>query len=86
VKEFKANKGKFDLVFTDVVLPDTDGLELVEQIKKIKPDIKILLTSGYTDQRSQWPEIRDKGYHYLQKPYTLHDLLRSLTEALGSDT
>jgi DNA-binding NtrC family response regulator len=81
---FEAHNGAFDLLFTDVVLPDKDGLQLIDSIKKHKPEIRILLTSGYTDQKSQWLEIRNKGYNFLQKPYNLIDLLSHVADALVS--
>jgi signal transduction histidine kinase/CheY-like chemotaxis protein len=79
---FEKEGGKFDLVFSDVVLPDQGGLELIEQLQSKKPKIKVLLSSGYADHKSQWPIIREKGFGYLQKPYCLNDLLRTLKETL----
>lgn len=79
---FKKEKGKFDLIFSDVVLPDKNGIELVEILRAKKKDIRILLSSGYTDHKSQWPLIQEKGFRFLQKPYTLTDLLSVLREVL----
>ncbi len=79
---FKKKKGDFKLVFSDVVLSDKSGIDLVEEILNIHSNVQILLTSGYTDHKSQWPLIRDKGFHFLQKPYTLTDLLRSVRTAI----
>jgi two-component system cell cycle sensor histidine kinase/response regulator CckA len=75
-------KGRFDLVFTDVVLSDRTGIDLAEEILRDFPKMKILLCSGYTDQKSQWPIIREKGFRFLQKPYDLTGLLRAVHEAL----
>lgn len=72
---FKKEKGHFHLVFSDVVLPDISGIKLVENIQSSDPKIKVLLTSGYTDQKSQWKEIKDKNYPFLQKPYNMRTLL-----------
>jgi two-component system cell cycle sensor histidine kinase/response regulator CckA len=79
---FKKEKGNFRLVFSDVVLSDKSGIDLVEEMLKIHSNVQILLTSGYTDHKSQWPLIRDKGFYFLQKPYTLTDLLRSVRTAI----
>ena len=68
---FGKEKGDFHLVFSDVVLPVKSGLQLVEQLLCRKPELKVLLTSGYTDQKSQWPVICEKGYRFIQKPYGL---------------
>jgi PAS domain S-box-containing protein len=79
---FGKEKGEFHLVFSDVVLPEKSGLQLVEQLLCRKPELKVLLTSGYTDQKSQWPIIREKGYRFIQKPYSLTDLLRVVREVI----
>ncbi|MBM4307697.1 MAG: response regulator, partial [Deltaproteobacteria bacterium] len=74
--------GDLALVFSDVVLPDKSGIDLVEELLSRKPGLKILLTSGYTDQKSQWSVIKEKGYCFIQKPYNLNDLLRVVREVL----
>ena len=79
---FGKEKGDFHLVFSDVVLPVKSGLQLVEQLLSRTPELKVLLTSGYTDQKSQWPVIREKGYRFIQKPYGLTDLLRAVREVI----
>ncbi len=79
---FDKEKGNFDLVFSDVVLPGKSGLQLVEELHSRKPELKVLLTSGYTDQKSQWPIIREKGYRFIQKPYGLTDLLQAVRKVL----
>ncbi len=73
-----------DLVFSDVVLPDKTGIDLAEELLARKPELKILLTSGYTDQKSQWPIIQKKGFKFLQKPYALLDLLQTIKEVINS--
>ena len=80
---FEREDGAFRLVFSDVVLPDGSGPELVEQLLSRKPELRVLLSSGYTDERSEWEEILEKGFRYLQKPYILPDLLRTIREVLG---
>lgn len=79
---FEREGGNFDLVFSDVVLPDKNGLELVDHLLHLKPELHVLLSSGYTDDKSQWPAIRKRGFMFLQKPYAVVDLLRMVREAL----
>ena len=79
---FEKEKGDLILVFSDVVFPDKSGLQLAEQLLCRKPELKVLLTSGYTDQKSQWPVICEKGYRFIQKPYGLTDLLRVVREVI----
>ncbi|MEW6379267.1 MAG: ATP-binding protein [bacterium] len=78
-------QGKFALVLSDVVLPDQSGLELVNRLLARQPDLKVLMTSGYTDQKSLWPAIQQRGFRFLQKPYSLSDLLRNLREIIEGD-
>jgi signal transduction histidine kinase/CheY-like chemotaxis protein len=82
---FERERNAFDLVFSDVVLPDRSGIELVENLTARNGALAVLLNSGYTDQKSQWPIIVQKGYRYLQKPYSLNDLLKAMREVLKRD-
>jgi signal transduction histidine kinase len=68
----------FDLVFSDVVLPGMSGIQLAEAIAERCPGAKILLCSGYADRRLQWPTICERGYPFLDKPYSVYDLLASV--------
>ncbi|MEW5801395.1 MAG: PAS domain S-box protein [bacterium] len=79
---FEQEKGTFHLIVSDVVLPDQNGLELVDKLLLRQPELKILLMSGYTDYKSQWPVIKKKGFRFLQKPYALPDLLLTLREIM----
>jgi len=79
---FEREKGDFHLVFSDSVLPDKAGIELVDQLLSRKPDLKVLMTSGYLDDKSRWSIIQEKGYAFLHKPYTLAALLQALEEVI----
>jgi len=79
---FEKEAGNFDLIFSDVVLPGKTGLELVDQLLSRKPELRVLLSSGYTHNKSQWPVIKKRGFKFLQKPYALADLLRAIREVI----
>jgi CheY-like chemotaxis protein len=79
---FGKEQGKFHLVFSDVVLPDKNGLELADQLRSLKPQLPILMTSGYTDQKAHWPVIQERGFRFLQKPYSVTDLLQAIKETM----
>lgn len=83
---FRAEEGRFDVLFTDVVLPDRNGLELAEELLRDKPGLRVLFTSGYMDDKSRWPAIREQGFPFLQKPYPMQDLLRALRALLDPNT
>ncbi|MFH1146135.1 MAG: ATP-binding protein [Pseudomonadota bacterium] len=78
---FEREKGDFHLVFTDVVLPGRTGIQLVEQLLCLKPGLRVLCSSGYADQKSQWATIQKKGFPFLPKPYAVTDLLRAVRKA-----
>ena len=81
---FERENGDFALVFSDVVLPDGSGLNLVDHLLACQPDLRVLLSSGYTDPKSQWQAIRERGFPFLRKPYALSELLRSVSETMHS--
>jgi two-component system cell cycle sensor histidine kinase/response regulator CckA len=74
--------GRFDLIFSDVVLPDRSGFQLAEHLSRANPSLPVLLSSGHADEKSQWEAIRDKGLPFLEKPYSLPDLLRAVRESV----
>ena len=82
MESFEKQQGAFALVLSDVVLPDQSGIRLVETLVSSKPELKVLLSSGYADDKSQWTAIRDKGLRFIQKPYTLTGLLMAVKASL----
>jgi two-component system, cell cycle sensor histidine kinase and response regulator CckA len=82
---FREQQGNFALVFSDVVLPDQSGVELAMELKTEKPALKILLSSGYTDDKSQLGVIRKQGLPFLAKPYGISTLLEKVSGILGNE-
>ena len=80
---YTVSRGRFQLLFSDVVLPDRNGVELVGQLIDLKPGLNVLLSSGYLDSKSQLETIREKGYNFVQKPYTLTGLLEMVKTAIN---
>lgn len=78
---FEREKGDFNLVFSDVVLPKESGIELVERLLEQKPDLGILLASGYSDATSA-DVVRARGFTFLEKPYQLEILLQNIANIL----
>jgi PAS domain S-box-containing protein len=81
-KILEKQNGNFHVVVSDIVLPDKSGIELTENIQSLHPNIKILLTSGYADHRSHWTDVVKKGIPFLQKPYSMADLLKIIKEVV----
>ncbi|MEJ2543520.1 MAG: PAS domain S-box protein [Calditrichaceae bacterium] len=78
----KHNGSKLSLVITDVIMPGMGGKELAENIKKIQPDLKVLFTSGYTDQKIVQDGKLNNDINFLHKPYSIYDLSRKVRELI----
>jgi len=79
---FAGEKGDFQLVFSDVVLPGEDGISLVDNLKSHKPELAVLLASGYADTVVDWNRVQGRGYRFLQKPYVMPELLKTVRELM----
>lgn len=84
IETFTKRQGRFDLVFSDVVLSGKSGVQLAEEINSLSPSTPVLLTSGYTDDRSQLAEIKKRSLPFLKKPYAVGDLLAAVGDAIRS--
>jgi len=73
------NGAQIDLLITDLVMPAMSGRELIEQVKKVSPDTRILATSGFVR-----PSGQENDSLYLQKPFTSQSLLVKVKEALAA--
>jgi signal transduction histidine kinase len=73
---------KIHLLFTDVVMPQMGGKELANQLKNLRPDVKVLYTSGYTDDAIVHHGVLEPGTHFLQKPFSPKTLTHKVREAL----
>ena len=82
IKKIKDEKIKVDLLMTDLVMPEMNGKELSETIKKNFPDIRILFSSGYTNNHLVHRGELDKNINFLQKPYSMQALLEKVHEVL----
>jgi len=74
------------LVVTDVVMPEMGGKAMAEWLKTTYPDLKILFTSGYTDEAIAHHGVLDIGMAFLPKPYTPAILARKVRELLDGET
>ena len=79
---FYQEKGEFDLVISDVIMPGRSGIELLDPLLDINPKVPVLLCSGYIDNKEQFEEIIRKRIPYIQKPYANHELLLAIKEII----
>jgi len=79
---YKAYKLKIDLVILDMIMPDMGGSETFDQLKEINPDVKVLLSSGYSVD-GQATEILERGCSgFIQKPFNMKSLSQKLRNIL----
>lgn len=81
------NKFNPDLVFTDIIMPEMDGLELVDKIREIDPRIKVIYMSGFFGMKNVKERIREEvekyGYLTLAKPFKLSYMLEVVKDYLA---
>jgi two-component system cell cycle sensor histidine kinase/response regulator CckA len=83
LRVFQEHMGeKIHLLLTDVVMPLMGGKELAERLKILSPDIKVLYTSGYTDDAIVHQGVLNPGTHFLQKPSSPKTLSHKVREVL----
>ena len=80
----EAHRGEIHLLLTDVVMPKMSGRELTEAIRPLRPGLRILYMSGYTDDDILRDGVLEGGIPFLQKPFTPEGLARKVREVLDS--
>lgn len=83
LKLARSHKGKLHLLLTDMVLPDINGLELAQRIISIRPEVGLLLISGYLD-RDFGNFVVDEGTPFLQKPFAAAALVKMVRDVLDA--
>ncbi|MFY0714828.1 sigma-54-dependent Fis family transcriptional regulator [Seonamhaeicola sp. NFXS20] len=78
----KIKKDDFDLILCDIKMPKMDGVEVLEAVKKIKPEIPIVMISGHGDLDTAVNTMRLGAYDYISKPPDLNRLLNTVRNAL----
>ena len=74
----------FDLILCDIKMPKMDGIEVLTQIKKIKPEIPVIMISGHGDLDTAVHSMRLGAFDYISKPPDLNRLLNTVRIALDS--
>ena len=84
LRVFSENSAGIKLIVTDMIMPKMHGNEVYEKVRMIKPDIKCLFMSGYSNDIIQQRGVLKEGSNYISKPFSPSDLLRKVRAALDS--
>jgi DNA-binding response OmpR family regulator len=79
-----AHEAVIHLLLTDVIMPGMNGRELAQRISEIRPNVKVLYMSGYTENVIGHNGMLDAGVRLLQKPFNLRDLKSKVREVLDT--
>ena len=82
LRRYEAEGDRIDLVLSDVVMPRMSGREMVDRVRAIRPDMRVLYMSGYTEDAIVRHGVRDASTVLLGKPFAPADLLAKIREVL----
>lgn len=77
-------KRSYDLLLTDIVMPDLDGIALALKVSKDYPATRILMMSGYANQRQRAHNLDCLAHEVISKPFTLEEITRRIAHALAA--
>ncbi len=83
LEKFRANSDIIDCVILDLTMPNMDGREAFREIRRVRSDVPIILSSGYNEQEIVNEFTGKKLAGFIQKPYRLSDMIEKLRGALG---
>lgn len=81
----KFEKTHFDLILTDLRLPDYDGIQLLDDIKAVNPKTQVILMTGYAEVGSAVDAMKKGAFDYISKPFTPDEIVMVLDNALKAD-
>jgi signal transduction histidine kinase/CheY-like chemotaxis protein len=78
----RVKKESFDLILTDLKMPEMDGMELIKSVHKVNPDIGAIFMTGYASLSSAREAVKEGAYDYILKPFDLDEVRKSVNKAL----
>ena len=84
IKIYEKYKDKINIIILDMIMPDMGGGKVYDKIKEINPDIKVILSSGYSIE-GQASEILKRGCNgFIQKPFNIKELSHKIRKILSN--
>jgi signal transduction histidine kinase len=84
IEYFKKNHGSVDAVILDIIMPKMNGLDVFRELKRISPSVKVIIASGYSDEKQDALLSKEGVSVFVNKPYTLSEMSTALAGVLGS--
>ncbi|MGB2698333.1 MAG: response regulator [Candidatus Zixiibacteriota bacterium] len=79
----QVKKENFDLILTDIKMPEMDGMELIKSAHKVNPDVGAIFMTGYASLSSAREAVKEGAYDYILKPFDLNEVRNSVAKALN---
>jgi two-component system, NtrC family, response regulator HydG len=71
---------RFDLVVTDFMMPDMDGIDVLKTVKTIDPEARVIILTGYADIENAVAAVNNGAYAYFRKPLDFRDFIKTLKQ------
>ena len=86
LEAFRAAPDKFDLVITDMTMPNMTGIHLTQKLIEIRPDIPVIICTGFSEKISEHKAKAMDIHGYVMKPVVRSELAKKIREALDGKT
>jgi len=80
----RVNAGKIDLILLDMTIPGASSAQVIAEAAKLRPDIRVVLTSAYSEQMVMGAMVTPQVRSFIRKPFQLADLVKALQNALST--
>jgi CheY-like chemotaxis protein len=82
---FRRHAREVTLVILDLIMPEMDGVEVLHEIRRIRPDVRVLVSSGYIEQEASGRFGEDRPDGFITKPFTLSGLTETISMVLAGE-
>lgn len=77
---------EFDVLVTDIRMPQMDGMELLRRVRKLRPGLRVIIITAYAELDNYLEVMREGAFDYLTKPFKIPDLLGVVERAVERET